>query len=164
MQSDPERSTWRGFLAGAVGGVVAAFAMSQFHAVFQQAESPAPQDKEDSTVKTPAAISQTLFHHRLTPKEKKIAGPATHYGFGAGVAAIYGTVAEFTPLVRAGWGMPFGAAVWLGAHVIAVPALGLSEPVTESTGRKEAVEFGAHLVYGAVSEGLRRFLRTHLLR
>ena len=84
--------------------------------------------------------------------------------FGANVAAIYGTTAELAPLVSTGWGIPFGAAVWLGAHVITVPALGLSEPITHSAPRAEAVEFGAHLVYGAVAEGLRRFLRRRLLR
>ena len=87
-----------------------------------------------------------------------------HYGFGANVAAIYGTTAELAPPVSTGWGIPFGAAVWLGAHVITVPALGLSEPITHSAPRAEAVEFGAHLVYGAVAEGLRRFLRRRLLR
>lgn len=108
--------------------------------------------------------SRTVFHHKLTLDQKKIAGPTVHYGFGANVAAIYGTTAELAPLVSTGWGIPFGAAVWLGAHVITVPALGLSEPITHSAPRAEAVEFGAHLVYGAVAEGLRRFLRRRLLR
>jgi putative membrane protein len=164
MRSDPKRSPWKGFLAGAVGGLVAAFAMSQFHSLFREAESSAQQGKEDSTVKAASAISQNIFHHDLTPEQKKLAGPTMHYGFGAGVAAIYGTVAEFAPLVCTGWGMPFGAAVWLGAHVITVPALGLSPPIAQSAPRKEAAEFGAHLVYGAVVEGLRRFVRTRLLR
>jgi hypothetical protein len=43
--------------------------------------------------------------------------------------------------------------------VITVPAFGLSKPVTRSTPRREAVEFGAHLVYGAVVEVVRRLLR-----
>ena len=164
MRSDPKRNVWKGFLAGALGGLAASFTMGQFHTLLQKAESSAPQGKEDSTVKAASAISQSIFHHKLTPEQEKIAGPTMHYGFGASVAAIYGTAAEFAPLVRTGWGMPFGAAVWLGAHVITVPAVGLSEPVTESAPRKEAAEFGAHLVYGAVVEGLRRFLRTRVLR
>jgi uncharacterized membrane protein YagU involved in acid resistance len=57
-----------------------------------------------------------------------------------------------------------GAAVWLGAHVVAVPALGLSEPITKSPMTQEAGEFGAHIVYGTVSEGLRRATRTYVLR
>jgi len=164
MRSDPKRSPWKGFLAGAVGGLVAAFAMSQFYVLFQEAESPVQQGQEDSTVKAASAITRSIFHHQLTPEQKKIAGPAMHYGFGASVAAVYGAVAEFAPLVRTGWGMPFGAAVWLGAHVITVPALALSRPIAESAPREEAAELGLHLVYGAFVEGLRRLVRTYLLR
>jgi len=138
--------------------------MSQLHALFQKSESPAAQGKEDSTVKAASRISEGLFHYRLTPDQKKIAGPAVHYGFGASMAALYGTAVEVRPIVRTGWGTSFGTAVWLGAHVITVPSLGLSEPVTHSTPRKEAVELGAHLVYGAVVEGLRSFLRASVLR
>src|SRR5262245_43404120 len=38
------------------------------------------------------------------------------------VGALYGAAAEIVPRVRMALGLPFGAAVWLGAHVIAVPA------------------------------------------
>jgi putative membrane protein len=161
MRIDPKPNPRRGLLAGAVGGLIACFAMSQFHSFFQKVELPSGADKqEDSTVKTASAVSQRIFHHELTPQQKKIAGPAVHYGFGASIATLYGAAVEVLPVLRIGWGMPFGVAVWLGAHVITVPALGLSEPVTRSTPLREAVEFGAHLVYGAVVEGIRRLLRN----
>ena len=164
MRTDPKQNLWKGFLAGALGGLAASFAMSQFHALFQKPGSTALQSGEDSTVQAASAVSRTVFRHKLTLDQKKIAGPTVHYSFGANVAAIYGITAELAPMVSTGWGIPFGAAVWLGAHVITVPALGLSEPITHSAPRAEAVEFGAHLVYGAVVEGIRRFLRRRLLR
>jgi putative membrane protein len=129
MGSEPRRNSCKGFLAGAVGGLVASFAMGQFYLLLPKAETPAQQGTEDSTVKAAGAISQNVFHHKLAPQQKMIAGPMMHYGFGVSVAAIYGAVAEFAPVVRNGWGMPFGVGVWLAAHVIAVPALGLSKPV-----------------------------------
>ena len=163
MKSDrlvnPKSHPWKALLAGAVGGIVASFAMGQFHALFQNAETSSSQDKEDSTVKAASAVSRGLLHHELTPQQKKIAGPAVHYAFGASMAAIYGAVVESVPVARAGWGSAFGATVWLGAHVITVPALGLSEPITQSTPAAEAIEFGAHLVYGVVTEGVRRLIR-----
>jgi len=164
MQNDPQWNPWRGLIAGAVGGLIASFAMSQFHSLFQKAESSPERGKEDSTVKAASAVSRTIFRHELTPRQKKLAGPTVHYGFGASVASIYGTAVEAAPVLRTGWGMPFGVAVWLGAHVITVPALGLSEPVTATPPREEATEFCAHLVYGAVAEGIRRLLRTHVFR
>jgi putative membrane protein len=153
------RRLWKGFAAGAVGGVAGSLAMSQFHSLFQREESSLQQGEEDSTVKVATAISRGVFHQNLSERQKSVAGTAVHYGFGAGVAAIYGTLVEVAPVARTGWGAPFGTAVWLGAHVITVPALGLAEPVTQSPGRKEAAEFGAHLVYGVTVESVRRLLR-----
>lgn len=160
------RSPWKGFLAGALGGLLGSFAMSQFHSLFpQKAESPASQQaKEDSTVRLASAISQNVFHHKLTARQKEIAQPAVHYAFGTGIAAMYGAAVEFEESFSIWLGMPFGAAVWLGAHVITVPALGLSEPVTQSSPIQEAAEFSAHLVYGTVVEVVRYTIRVHLLR
>lgn len=158
MRADPTPNAGRGLLAGAAGGLIACFAMSQFHELFHKAE-PGEEQQEDSTVKTASAVSRTVFHHELTSQQKKIAGPVVHYGFGTSIATIYGGAVEILPVLRIGWGMPFGAAVWLGAHVMAVPALGLSESMTRSTPRREVVEFGAHLVYGAAVEGIRGLLR-----
>jgi putative membrane protein len=91
-------------------------------------------------------------------------GPAVHYAFGASMAAIYGTLLEREPVIRAGWGIPFGVVLWVGAHVIAVPALGLSEPIIRSKLPAEAAEVGAHLVYGIVAEEVRRLVRVYVLR
>jgi putative membrane protein len=116
-------------------------------------------EEEDSTVKAAAAISDVVFNRPLTAEEKKVAGAAMHYGFGASVGGMYGAVAEIVPLVTKGGGVPFGTAVWLGAHVIVVPGLGLSRPVTQSPLPKEASELAAHFVYGAVTERIRRLIR-----
>lgn len=156
-----QRNVWEGLLAGALGGLVASFVMSQFHSAFaQNAKTSSRQGQEDSTVKAASAISRSILHRDLTAQEKKVAGPAVHYGFGSSAAAIYGAAVELAPAARTAWGLPFGAAVWLGAHVITVPALGLSQLVTESTPGEEAVEFSAHLVYGAVVESIRYLLRA----
>ncbi|HEX6772199.1 MAG TPA: DUF1440 domain-containing protein [Acidobacteriaceae bacterium] len=95
----------------------------------------------------------------MTEQQKKVAAPAVHYGFGTSVGAIYGMLLESMQVKLAGWGLPFGALVWLAAHVIVVPALDLSEPVTKSALASEAAELGAHLVYGVTVESVRRLLR-----
>ena len=70
--------------------------------------------------------------------------------------------AEVAPRVTVALGLPFGVAVWLGAHVIVVPALGLAAPPTRRPPPKEALEFFLHLVYGAVREVVRRLVRRAL--
>jgi putative membrane protein len=172
MRVNPQSSSgpnlWKGLVAGALGGLTGSFVMSEFYSLLLRAKSnlePLKNSeplKEDSTVIAASAISQTLFHHELTPDQKTMAGPAVHYLFGATTAATYGLLVEFWDAARLGWGLPFGAAVWLGAHVITVPALGLSEPITRSAAGTEAVEGAAHLVYGAVVEVVRRSLREIL--
>jgi len=159
--SSSGRDLWKGLLAGAAGGLIATFAMSEFHSLLPRIESESPQGKEDSTVKAASAISRAVFHHELTCDQKKIGGSAVHYGFGATMAALYGALVEFHESTRLGWGLPFGMAIWFGAHVVAVPALGLSDPITSTPPAAEAAEFGAHLVYGAVVESCRNLLRHH---
>jgi uncharacterized membrane protein YagU involved in acid resistance len=138
--------------------------MSKFYLLLPRAGSDSQTGEEDSTVKVASAISQAIFHHELTSDQKTMAASAVHYAFGITIATLFGLLAEFRESTRLGWGLPFGAAIWLGAHVITVPTLGLSEPVTCAAPAAEGYELTAHLVYGAVVEGIRRALRAHPLR
>jgi putative membrane protein len=152
----------RGALLGLVGGLLAAGAMSLAHQLVSQvapnAEPPAAPKEEDSTVKVASGAMQ-LVGAKLAEDQKPLASSIVHYGFGASVGAVYGAVAEIVPRVAVGAGLPFGVAVWLGAHVIAVPALGLAESPTRQPVRKEAEEFGLHLLYGLTTELVRWLLR-----
>jgi uncharacterized membrane protein YagU involved in acid resistance len=160
-------SVWRGVIAGLVGGVIAAGAMSVVHKAISagaQPQKPPAQEQqdEDATVKVADAIARRLLHRPLPDAKKPLAGNLVHYTFGAGVGALYGGVAAVIPRVTTAVGLPFGVAVWLGAHVITVPALGLAEPPTRRPLSKEALEFVLHLVYGAVTELVRRLVRRAL--
>jgi putative membrane protein len=164
MRAEGRGSLWKGLLAGALGGFVGSFAMSQFHSlVVPQIQTSSQPDEDDSTVLAGSAISEALFHHELTEQERKMIGPIVHYAFGASMGSVYAALMERAPSARAGWGVPFALVLWMGAHVITVPALGFSEPITRSTLAAEGAEFGAHLVYGAATEAIRRFARLYLL-
>jgi putative membrane protein len=163
-------SLWRGVIAGLVGGTIAAGAMSlvnrgltEIGVGARQQKPPAEQQQdEDATVKVADGIARRLLHRPLSKAQKPLAGNLVHYAFGASVGAIYGGVAAVVPRVTAAVGLPFGFAVWLGAHVITVPALGLAEPPTRRPRSQEGLEFVLHLVYGAVTEFVRRFVRQAL--
>jgi putative membrane protein len=148
----------RGALVGLLGGLLAAGAMSLMHRMLADGDrggipSTPP---EDPTVK----VATRLVGYRLDEAEKAPAGSVVHYAFGAVVGAVYGAAAEIIPMVSRAFGLPFGAAVWLGAHVVAVPALGLAEFPVRRPVAEEAEEFGLHLVYGSVTELVRRLLRA----
>jgi uncharacterized membrane protein YagU involved in acid resistance len=113
---------------------------------------------EDATVKTAERVSRGVFHHQLQEDEKKVAGPAVHYAMGAVSGGIYGAVAELVPVTALGAGLPFGAAVWLAADEVAVPALGLSKPPTRTPAVVHAQALASHLVYGLTTDLVRRGL------
>ena len=160
---------FRGVIAGLVGGLIGAGAMSVVHKglveIVASARQPAPGDRqqqdEDATVKVADGIMRRLLRRPLPEDRKPLAGHVVHYAFGGTVGALYGGVASVAPQVTAALGLPFGVAVWLGAHVIVVPALGLAAPITRQP-PAEALELLLHLVYGAVTEIVRRSVRRAL--
>jgi putative membrane protein len=179
-----EGDVWKGLAAGLAGGLVASWAMNRFQDVWsklaeefvQSEEQPSARDgagdtqqsqggeeqADDATVKTASAISEGVFGHELTKGEKKIAGPAVHYAFGASVGGLYGAVAELAPEATAGAGLPFGAAFWLLADETAVPLLGLSKGPTEYPLSTHVYALASHLVYGLTAEAVRRAVRGAL--
>lgn len=153
-----QNNLWKACLAGAAGGLLASYAIGKVHTTLEKAVGASPPPGEDSTVKVASAFSRLVRHSDLDRQEKGIASSIVHYGFGTSVAVAYGAAAEFVPALRTGFGTLFGLALWLGAHVIAVPALGLAEPITHSSFGEEAAEFGAHIAYGTVVELVRTAL------
>jgi hypothetical protein len=123
--------------------------------------SPTPA-QDDTTVRAASAVSEGLFSHKLTPSEKKVAGPAVHYSLGTGVGGLYGVAAEMAPKVTAGSGLPFGAVFWLVVDEGAVPLLGLSKGPTAYPLATHAYALSSHFVYGLTAEVVRRAVRKTL--
>lgn len=145
--------------------------MTQFQSLLAKLSEPEPESRDDqqgeeqaddATVKAASAISERVFHHKLTRREKKVAGPAVHYAFGTGTGSAYGAAVELAPSLAAAAGLPFGGAVWLVADDVAVPALGLSKPPTEFPPSTHVYALASHFVYGATTELVRRAVRRAL--
>ena len=156
----------RGALAGAVAGLVGAYAMERFQAMWSETERRARPKQtagaakdEPSTVKAAERLTETVFHSELPEEIKPVAGEAVHYGMGMLSGAIYGAVAEVLPFVRAGNGLIFGALLWWVADNTAVPAVGLSKRPSAYPPSTHAYALSSHLVYGFVTETVRRILR-----
>lgn len=182
-KSHSERNVWKGALAGLVAGLVASWAMDRFQDVWLTLssgndstrddksgdddreptnlinEQSDDETEDDATVKAASAVSKSLFAHRLTPDEKKIAGPVMHYAVGATGGVVYGVAAELAPEVTKGAGLPYGTAFWLVVDEGLVPLLGFSKGPCEYTLSAHAYALASHLVFGATAEGVRRLLR-----
>ena len=125
-----------GALAGLLGGLAGAWVMNGVHAVWFALASRPPRDRsrdagdgEDTTVKAASALARA-FGRELGPEDKRIAGPAVHYGFGAVAGALYGAIGEVVPSATVAAGLPFGAALFVLVDEVAVPAAGLAAPPT----------------------------------
>ena len=110
---------------------------------------------EDATVQTAQIIVLWLTGSELQSWHRRAAGTIIHYAFGTSMAVAYGIAAERAPWLSVAGGVPFGCAIWLGAHIIAVPALGLAKPVSKSSLAMELAEVFDHVIYGAVCEAVR---------
>jgi len=159
----------KGAVAGAIAGLAGALAMEQFQAWWSATEKRlAPAQRagaakdEPATVQAAERISETVLHQELPEKAKPVAGEVVHYGMGALSGAIYGVAAEVVPPVRTGNGLAFGAALWWIADNTAVPDLGLGTPPDKTPPSTHAYALASHLVYGAVTETVRRLVRIAL--
>ncbi len=157
----------KGAVAGLICGLVASFVMSEFQrllSALSEEEKKTKKKKEDepANVKTAEAISENVFDHKLKKSEKEPAGEAVHYAMGATSGLIYGIASEIAPMTTVGLGLPFGAAVWLVADDVVVPALGLAKPATQYPLSTHAYALSSHLVYGLTTDLVRRAVRDLL--
>jgi len=181
---DNNKDVLKGLVAGLAGGLVASWTMNQFQAAWTRiaegaekphgAQSMQPSEgsngnegndtaeQDDATVETAKVISRNVFGHELQENEKEPAGAAVHYAFGTVTGGLYGALAEVSPQVTIGAGIPFGAAFWLIADEVTVPLLGLSKGPTEYPPSTHAYALASHLVYGVTAELSRRALRQVL--
>jgi putative membrane protein len=170
-----------GLVAGIIGGLAGAWMMDRYHKVaarFQEtSDEPgsgeqggrqaAGQDiggeheesEEPATEKAATAIVTGILGRTMSKEQKRFAGTATHYAFGASVGGFYGVLAEAAPVAGMGMGLPYGAGVWLVGDELAVPALGLARPPQEHPASTHANALVAHLIFGLTLEIVRRIVR-----
>ncbi len=161
--------TANGVVAGAIAGAFASWMMNQFQAVSAKPLADRQREAAQSggTAKSAAAdgenatvqVAQALVGHEIAPDQKATAGSGVHYGYGAAMGALYGGLSEVIPGVSIGLGIPYATLLWLFGDEIAVSALGLSKPPTQTTPAEHAASFSAHLVYGVSLDIARRVLR-----
>jgi uncharacterized membrane protein YagU involved in acid resistance len=173
MNKQSNSNAWKGLVAGIVGGVVASWTMDRFQywwlsfggsgePELQQAPREEGNLDEPATVKTASAISEGVFDHRLTAREKEIAGPIVHYAVGTSAGALYGIAAEKKPGVTTLTGIPFGATFWMVVDEGALPLLGLAKGPTAYPIPTHAYALASHLVFGLTAEVVRSTVRRAL--
>ena len=149
-----ERSLAKGLLAGLIGGLVATAAKTLAEKVYPPRTQGEPEP--------PAVLAEKLAGHELEGSTKAVAEESIHWTFGAFAGAVYGAVAEYYPAATAKEGASFGLTLAAMTHQTALPMMGLSAPTQEQTSREQTSEMTTHVVFGLVTETVRRTVRKLL--
>ncbi len=148
------KSLAKGIIAGLIGGLVATAAKSVAEKVYPPRTEGQPEP--------PEVLAEKLAGHELSPATKVVAAETLHWGFGAATGAAYGALAEFYPAATAREGVNFGMTLMALTHEGALPALGLSAEPADQTTREKSSEMVSHVLFGLVTETVRRLVRKAL--
>lgn len=162
-----KNSVWKGAVAGLAGGLAGTVAMTEFQIWWSKAleKSNGGQSsnvREPATVNATCAIIERVLDRPLNDREKDRAGQIVHYSFGALSGAVYGAMAEMSPLARRGAGLLFGGGLFVAVDELLVPLLGWSGAPQEYPVSSHLYGFASHAVYGVASDFARRFVRNRL--
>ena len=91
-----------------------------------------------------------------------VAAEAIHWGFGALTGAAYGGLVEYYPSASVKDDAGFGMALSSLTHGTVLPAMGLAAKPEDQTSRERTSEMASHVVYGVVTETVRRVVRRLL--
>lgn len=149
-----EKSLVKGLVAGLIAGAVATAAKSLAEKVYPPRTHGEPEP--------PDVLVEKIAGRDLSGPAKALAAGSIHWGFGIATGAAYGALAEYFPAATSKDGASFGLTLAALTHERALPALGLSAEPGEQTPREHTSEMATHLVFGVVTETVRRFVRKQI--
>jgi putative membrane protein len=144
----------KGLVAGLIAGVVATAAKSAAERIYPPRTHGEPEP--------PQALAEKVAGHELSGPAKTLAAESIHWTFGAAAGAAYGALAEFYPNATSRHGASFGMTLMALTHEGALPAVGLSAQPADQTTREKSSEMVTHLLFGVVTESVRRFVRSRI--
>jgi putative membrane protein len=146
----------KGALAGLIGGLAGAAAKSAAEKVF-----PPRVNGQTSPLQLVQRVDAET-HREMSYPQEPVAADAIHWSFGGLAGATYGVLVELSPATAAWRGAAFGLAVNRLTHEGALPLVGLSAPVERPTPQQRYSDRATHVVYGVVTELVRRAVRRIL--
>src|ERR1700734_1040252 len=146
-----KRSLFKGFVAGAIGGLGGAAAKAVAEAVYPP--------RTQGQIPPPAVLVNRMASRPLSETEEVVSVQAIHWGFGALVGGAYGAVAEYQPVITGRLGANFGLTLCGMTHASTLPIMGLTESPENQPAREHASELVTHAIYGVTTELVRRVAR-----
>lgn len=138
---------WRGALAGLMGGIAGAAAKLLVEQII-----PPRAERED-------ALPEKAAVHSLEKTERQVARHSIHWSLGPLIGAAYGAAVEFEPELTVRHGAAFGLGLNGLSHKHLLPIFGLPAPVDKEPKQERLSDVASLLVYGVVTETVRRMIR-----
>jgi uncharacterized membrane protein YagU involved in acid resistance len=182
-RNSDSQPTWQGIVAGAVGGLVAAWAMEQLQQRLSRLLDDGADEAQRRTERSQAWDARTqdqlsgehrsateraaeagahAFAARVDASTRAALAQGLHYAFGIGAGATYGALAEVDPRVTRYAGIAFGLGVWASADEISTALFGLAPPPAERPLLAHTYSFLSHVAYGVTTEAVRKGIRAAL--
>jgi uncharacterized membrane protein YagU involved in acid resistance len=132
-------------LAGAIGGIVATYAMTRAMA---HLKSRLPGHEREAL--PPRLVTEGALHEVLPARTGEETwrnlSLASHFAFGAAAGAARATIGKNGTVAG---GVVYGLSVWTASYLGWVPALGIMPPATHQPWKRNLVMLAAHVVWGA---------------
>jgi uncharacterized membrane protein YagU involved in acid resistance len=145
-------------LAGAIGGIVATYAMTVAMAKMKK-RLPA----EQRAALPPRRITEGALRpvQEILPPERheeawRDLSLTSHFAFGAMAGAAWGAL---HPKSSVSNGILYGLGVWAGSYMGWVPSFGLMPPATRQPLQRNLLMIAAHVVWGASLHAAARHIR-----
>jgi len=142
---------WRGALAGLMGGIAGTAAKLLVEQVIP------PRAVLEGA--PPQVRGEHVAGHALVNTEKKVARHGIHWSLGPLIGAAYGAAVEYEPELTVRHGAAFGLGLNGISHKHLLPLLGMPAPAEQETRQERFREVAGLVVYGVVTETVRRMIR-----
>ena len=144
----PMRHPIAGITAGAIGGFMSGFVKLGWEVPFPP--------RAPGRIPEPQVLVSLFTHHPTSDVVSLI----IHFLFSVFFGALYGGMVEFFPIAAIGMGTVYGLAVWVGAHELVMPWMGLTPPALSLPMSEQNSEFFGHAVWGFAIEIFRIVFRA----
>jgi putative membrane protein len=147
-----QKSLLKGLAAGLIGGLAGTLAKTFAERVFPS--------HHHGDLEPAEQLAERVAGHELSRETRVAAGQGIHWGFGAAAGAAYGALAEYYPAATSKEGASFGLVLQGLTQEGALPAMGLSSSSEGETLLERGSEMTSHVIYGVVTEAVRKFFRN----
>ncbi|PZR77626.1 MAG: hypothetical protein DLM52_04095 [Chthoniobacterales bacterium] len=155
-------SAWAKIAKAIAVGIVAGIAATAVKILCEAISAPRPPGVNSPLLNGLDIMSVKMTGSQLLETVKPMAEKTAHWFFGVSAGCVYAVLAEKFSAIRAGRGVLFGVAFWLGLHEVALPLMGWSPTPAKMTQWEQGNELFSHCFYGLTLELVRRGLRKKL--